>query len=311
MHCKMKKWSFMILGISLAGFGFGQQSPNWVWHAINWAGINPSHHGLNQYVEASMGFRRQWVGFSGAPTVLNATLSIPFNERKSDAAMFGVGLNTNIEKTGPFTFSSATLEGAINLKTNKENRLSMGLGLGFTQVGYDPNGVETNQPDVVIAKFSSNAYPLLKIGMSYRTKKALYGLYATDVAPSKWKEVGSQSALRTEWGGYFRYLVQLREDWFLLPSIKLSEVFKTPLNYELMLRLNYNYRFQVWVGTQNLNAVHLGIGFRFKEIFTVNYMFEKTRSGNKSIFLNSHALGLKCILNNHGAILKKQQLLLD
>ncbi|NBY40742.1 MAG: hypothetical protein EBQ66_07595 [Flavobacteriia bacterium] len=78
-----------------------------------------------------------------------------------------------------------------------------------------------------------------------------------------------------------------------------------------MLRLNYNYRFQVWMGTLNLNAVQLGIGCRIKEIFSVNYMFEKTRSGSKSVFLNSHSVGVKCILNNHGAILKKQQLLLD
>ncbi|MEI8193882.1 MAG: PorP/SprF family type IX secretion system membrane protein [Flavobacteriia bacterium] len=307
----MRKLSLLILGIWFTLSVYAQQAPNWAWHSMNWAGINPSHHGLNQYVEASLGFRRQWVGFSGAPTVLNATLSIPFNERKSDAAMFGVGLNTNIEKNGPFTFSSASLEGAINLKTNKENRLSVGMGMGFTQVGYDPNWVETNQPDVIISKFSTNAYPLLKLGMSFRTKKALYGLYATDLTPSKWKEVGVSSALRTEWGAYFRYLVQLREDWFLLPAIKVSEVFKTPLNYEVMLRLNYNYRFQVWMGTLNLNAVQLGIGCRIKEIFSVNYMFEKTRSGSKSVFLNSHSVGVKCILNNHGAILKKQQLLLD
>ena len=60
----------------------GQQAPNRVWYGMNWASINPSHHGLSEYVEGSMGNKQQWVGFDGAPKTINATLSFPFNDAK-------------------------------------------------------------------------------------------------------------------------------------------------------------------------------------------------------------------------------------
>jgi type IX secretion system PorP/SprF family membrane protein len=295
----------------LGSISFGQQAPNRVLFGMNWAGINPSHHGLNEYVEVAMGVKQQWVGFDGAPKTINATLSFPFNDRKSDGAMFGAGTNILVERNGAFTFSTATLEGAINIKTNKENRLSMGLGGGFMQVGYDPNYVITNQQDVAVTRFSTYNYPTFKLGMSYRTRNSLSGIYANDLGPSIWKEVGTQAQLRTEWGGYYRHLVVLNEDWFMLPMVKVTSVKFAPFNYELAVRVNYAYRFQVWLGTQNLNNVQLGLGFRVKDIFVINYLFDRTRSRVEGINLNSHALGIKCIIEKHGAINRKQQLLLD
>ncbi|NBX38236.1 MAG: type IX secretion system membrane protein PorP/SprF [Flavobacteriia bacterium] len=300
-----------VILIALGSTSFAQQAPNRVWYGMNWASINPSHHGLNEYVEAAMGFKQQWTGFDGAPKTINATLSFPFNDRKSDGAMFGAGTNILVERNGAFTFSTATLEGAVNIKTNKENRLSMGMGGGFMQVGYDPTYTLTNQQDVVVTRFSTYNYPTFKLGMSYRTRKSLSGIYANDLGPSKWKEIGTQAQLRTEWGAYYRHLVVLNEDWFLLPSIKVTPLRHAPFNYEMALRINYAYRFQLWFGTQNLNNVQLGLGLRVKDIFVINYLFDRTRSGVAGINLNSHAVGVKCILEKRLAINRKQQLLLD
>lgn len=305
------KFKFLFVSLVLIGFSFAQQSPNWIWNSMNWGGVNPSQHGLNQYAEVAMGFKRQWMGFQGAPTTMNGTISLPFNDRKSDDAMFGVGLNTLVEKTGPFTFANATIEGAVNIQTNNEDRISLGIGFGLIQVGYDPSSVTTNLQDLIITRFSSNSYPLLKVGMSYKTKNALLGVYVNDLVPSTWNEVGENSSLRTEWGLYYRYFITLNQDWFLLPTVKVSEVFYSPVNYEILLRLNYNYRFHIWLGTHNLNALHLGLGIRIKEVFTLNYLFENYPSVLKSVSLNSHSIGIKYILNKQGAINKKQQLLFD
>lgn len=305
------RFQLLVGFISILICAWGQQAPNRVWYGMNWASINPSHHGLNEYVEGAMGIKQQWVGFDGAPKTINATLSFPFNDRKSDGAMFGAGANILVERNGAFTFSMATIEGAVNIKTNKENRLSLGLGGGFMQVGYDPTYVSTNQQDVVVSRFSTYNYPTYKIGMSYRTKNSLSGIYANDLGPAKWKGIGTQAQLRTEWGVYYRHLVVLNQDWFLLPSVKITPVRYAPFNYELAIRINYAYRFQVWGGTHNLNNVQVGLGCRIKDIFTINYLFDRTRAGMEGINLNSHAIGIKCILEKHRAINRKQQLLLD
>lgn len=302
----------LVFGLmAFLGVAKAQQAPNRVWYGMNWASINPSHHGLNEYVEGAMGMKQQWVGFDGAPRTINATLSFPFNDRKSDGAMFGAGANILVERNGAFTFSTATMEGAVNIKTNKENRLSLGLGGGFMQVGYDPNYVITNQQDVVVSRFSTYNYPTYKVGMSYRTRNSLSGIYANDLGPAKWKEIGTNAKLRTEWGVYYRHLVVLNEDWFLLPSVKITPLKNAPFNYELAVRLNYAYRLQTWVGSQNLNNLQLGIGIRIKDVLSINYLFDRTRSGNQMVNLNSHSIGIKCILEKHGAINRKQQLLLD
>jgi type IX secretion system PorP/SprF family membrane protein len=305
------KWKWLGLLWFFGATVDAQQAPNRIWYGMNWASINPSHHGLNEYVEAAMGVKQQWVGFEGAPKTINATLSFPFNNRKSDGAMFGAGTNLLVERNGAFTFSSATLEGAVNLKTNKENRLSVGIGGGFMQVGYNPDYVTTNQQDVVVSRFSTYNYPTYKMGLSYRTRNSLSGIYANDLGPAKWKGIGTLAQLRTEWGVYYRHLVVLNEDWFLLPSVKITPVRFAPFNYEMAVRINYAYRFQVWGGTQNLNNVQVGLGIRIKDIVTVNYLFDRTRSSVQGINLHSHAIGLKCIIEKHGAINRKQQLLLD
>lgn len=305
------RFTLLVGFISVLVYAWGQQAPNRVWYGMNWASINPSHHGLSEYVEGAMGIKQQWVGFDGAPKTINATLSFPFNDRKSDGAMFGSGANILVERNGAFTFSTATIEGAVNIKTNKENRLSLGLGVGFMQVGYDPTYVSTNQQDVVVSRFSTYNYPTYKVGMSYRTKNSLSGIYANDLGPAKWKDVGTNAKLRTEWGVYYRHLVVLNQDWFLLPSVKITPVRYAPFNYELALRINYMYRVQVWTGTQNLNSMQFGIGLRLADIFTLNYLYERTRAAMTGVNLNSHALGIKCILEKHGAINRKQQLLLD
>jgi len=305
------RFQLLVGFISVLVYTWGQQAPNRVWYGMNWASINPSHHGLSEYVEGAMGIKQQWVGFDGAPKTINATLSFPFNDRKSDGAMFGAGANILVERNGAFTFSTATIEGAVNIKTNRENRLSLGLGGGFMQVGYDPTYVSTNQQDVVVSRFSTYNYPTYKVGMSYRTKNSLSGIYANDLGPAKWKEIGTNAKLRTEWGVYYRHLVVLSQDWFLLPSVKITPVRYAPFNYELALRVNYAYRIQVWTGTQNLNNMQFGVGLRLADIFTLNYLYERTRAAMAGVNLNSHALGIKCILEKHGAINRKQQLLLD
>ena len=87
------RFTLLVGFISVLVYAWGQQAPNRVWYGMNWASINPSHHGLSEYVEGSMGIKQQWVGFDGAPKTINATLSFPFNDRKSDGAMFGAGTN--------------------------------------------------------------------------------------------------------------------------------------------------------------------------------------------------------------------------
>ena len=92
------RFQLLVGFISVLVYAWGQQAPNRVWYGMNWASINPSHHGLSEYVEAAMGIKQQWVGFDGAPKTINVTLSFPFNDRKSDGAMFGAGANILVER---------------------------------------------------------------------------------------------------------------------------------------------------------------------------------------------------------------------
>lgn len=150
---------------------------------MNWGSINPAHHGLQQHAELFTGFKAQWLGFEGAPKTTNATLSLPFNNRKSDAAMFGMGLNISNEQIGTFSNTRLQIAGAVNIQVKNEDRLSLGIGIGAVQVGYNADLISTYEQENTLQRFSSKFLPQFTAGLAYKTENYIVGLAIDDIGP--------------------------------------------------------------------------------------------------------------------------------
>ena len=295
----------------LLSTGFGQMTPNWNSFAMNWGGINPAHNGLNHHVELFTGLKTQWVGFDGAPKTMNTSLSIPFNDFKSDAPMFGMGIQIQRENIGAFSLTKLQVAGAANIQTNEENRLSLGIGFGGIQVGYDADKVVTNLQDNIVQRTGQAFIPQVSAGLSYVGKKYMLGLYLEDLITKNWGPIGNNSSFRTEYACYVRTIVDLNKQLSLVPSLRISYIAHTPINYFLLFKLSYMERFNVFVGTTSLKAFQFGIGGRINKSLVINYLFENGWSPVQQVNLNSHSIGLKIKLNTHGNYLKKSNLLFD
>lgn len=288
-----------------------QMTPNATSFFMNWGGINPAHHGLQEHAEVFAGYRAQWIGFEGAPRTTNATLSLPFNDRKSDAAMFGTGLTILNEQIGTFSTTRLQMAGAVNIQVKNENRLSLGIGIGAVQVGYNADLVTTFEQENQLQRFSSRFLPQFSAGLAYKTKNYLVGLSIDDMGPQNWTLIGTASSFRTQYSVYGRYLLPITQNWTLLPSLRLSKVFYAPFIYDVLLKLNYADVVNVFIGTPSMKGLQFGLGGRIKKVMTLNYLFEYGFSPLAQVNMNSHSVGVKFKLNTRNQFTKNAMLLFD
>ena len=292
-------------------YSVAQMTPNSTGFYMNWGGINPAHHGLNEHAELFTAFKAQWVGFEGAPKTTNATLSLPFNNRKSDAAMFGMGVTLLNENMASFSNTSLQVAGAVNIQVKNEDRISLGIGIGAVQVGYNADLVSTFEQENNIQRFSSSFLPQFTAGIAFKTKSYIVGLAIDDIGAKNWVSIGTSSSFRTQYSVYGRYLLPLNPNWTLVPSLRISEVFFTPVLYDVMLKLNYADVVNLFVATPSMKGIQFGIGGKIKKVFILNYLFEYGFSPLAQVNMNSHSVGVKIKLNTRNQFIKNAMLLMD
>ena len=97
---------FLILGTLYLIIGpcFAQQLPYYTQYKPNSIMLNPGVAGTKRIVDARMNYRKQWTGFSDAPT----TLGFSANGRIVNG-MMGIGLAYYNDKTGPTSRSDFSL----------------------------------------------------------------------------------------------------------------------------------------------------------------------------------------------------------
>ena len=59
----MRKCIGIFFVFCIGSYSVAQMTPNATTFFMNWGGINPAHHGLQQHAELFTGFKAQWLGF--------------------------------------------------------------------------------------------------------------------------------------------------------------------------------------------------------------------------------------------------------
>jgi type IX secretion system PorP/SprF family membrane protein len=62
-----------------------QQDPLYSQYVLNPLLINPAYSGMTKDLNASVTFRRQWVGFDGSPTTANANAHMALGKNRMGA----------------------------------------------------------------------------------------------------------------------------------------------------------------------------------------------------------------------------------
>lgn len=133
----MKKL-FVKIAFAVAGFtgvASAQQDPQFTQFMYNKLIYNPGYAGTTGAICGVLQYRKQWVGFTGAPT----TFALAADMRLK-ALPIGLGLTVISDKIGPMTTNYLRLAGSFNKKLGA-GTLGIGIDAGFLQKTISSNWV--------------------------------------------------------------------------------------------------------------------------------------------------------------------------
>lgn len=210
--------------------------------------LNPAYTGSHKFYNATVTYRRQWVGFEGAPTTQIISLDGPLRGTNS-----GIGFLASNDKIGVTRQTDVYGYYAYHLPVAKETRLSMGLRGGVDYYRADLTDLEVwDQEDQVFASdINGRVLPNFGAGLY------LYGphYYVGAAAPRlvNYDEATRFSANLRDAPNTLRhyylhagYVFDQNQDVIFKPNFLLRYVNNAPVQADI--NLNVLFVQTIWVG---------------------------------------------------------------
>ena len=181
----------------------GQQVGRYSMYMQNFYAINPAAAGLEDHLDATMGYRKQWIGFANSPQTYfvsanmpltktfqnpaNSALRISAPDKYSSAlpqgrkSKHGAGAMVNVNQYGAFKYTQAYGSYAFHLPVSQKWNLSFGTNVGVNSFSIDQGLIDLEIPDdnhydQVIADAQANSNLLdIDVGFMAYTKRFFVG----------------------------------------------------------------------------------------------------------------------------------------
>jgi type IX secretion system PorP/SprF family membrane protein len=153
----------VLVGITSVS-SLGQDTHNFTQFYFNPSLLNPSYTGVDGKVALYAGFRKQWAGIEGAPTISN------FSLQSALPSGLNIGLNLANDKNGLLSTSGALLTGGYTLPITPTNFIRFGISVGAAFNKIDVGNLKFADDvldDVQASLLSSNMQVLGNVGLSF------------------------------------------------------------------------------------------------------------------------------------------------
>jgi len=288
----MRKLLVVISVFALSVFAFGQQIP----HMSQWSNhqfaINPAHAGIKRCLEVQSTLRGQWINIEGAPVTGWITVSAPLRakQKKFLSARHGLGGSVNYDQIGAFKQITAVLTYAGHFNFSIDNRLSLGLSFGATQLAFDIDKAKPLTPDPKVNGSGVELKPTATFGAWWNGKNYYAGMALYQLVPQTWKVIGmdAQPYIHGMVNAGFR--ATLSEKWTLLPALYAGFTKAAPIDLQLQALFDYTNRFITGIGFRNTDAVIGFLGFRFEERWRAMYSYDFILSPMRAGSYHSHEI---------------------
>ncbi len=135
----MKKYILILLCVlGLGNVAFGQQDPHYSQYMFNHLVLNPAYAGSWGFLTSNLIFRKQWVGFDGAPETQSFSMHAP---SRNDRHGFGLGFVN--DKIGVTHTTGLNFDYAFRIHLGKNARLALGLQGAVENYRANMGGVRT------------------------------------------------------------------------------------------------------------------------------------------------------------------------
>ncbi len=311
---RLTKHLLILLACILCGTTLkAQQNAQYSQYTFNGLFINPAYAGYKQDFYIHSFYRSQWTGLNGAPQNLSLSVDGAVNDKK-----VGLGLQMLTDVVGAQSLFSATASYAYRLQigSNENSRLCLGIGLGFIQAGLDGtklNPIDGFDPSIPQGRVS-NILPTGRAGILYTNDDVFIGIASDNLITKVFNKDYTLKVPLPQPHYYFNAGAILKTNADV--KIKPSVLFKTDLHGPASLDLNTSILLneQIWLGAayrtaapfynklnpdaplQKSNAILGLVEFMPNQNIRIGYAFDFSLSKLSNYSYGSHEISLGIFL---------------
>lgn len=288
------KKSTLALGVFLAANLYGQQDPLSTLYYYNTMLVNPAYTGSLDYMQATAGFRSQWLSVPGSPKTATVTMHGPLINEK-----MGLGLTFSNDQLGVMQSNFIQATYAYRLKLEKST-LAFGLQTGIRNFSAALQDVTLNTGIPYDAAFSNNISVWninFGTGAFWYGEKWFAGLSVPHLrnhllVDKDFAEL-VEARYRTQWHLHGGYVFDLSDQIKLKPAAMLKSVSGAPLQLDLGATAYWKETLSFGMAYRTSDALSFFADFRLSKNFRFGYAYDQVLSALRGNAGGSHELMLR------------------
>jgi type IX secretion system PorP/SprF family membrane protein len=270
-----------------------QNYSNYTQFFVNPSSVNVSYTGVDGYNSIFLGYRRQWLGLQGGPSLGYVSLQSPLSNRLS---LGGVLIS---DTKGLLSASSANFSAAyaIDVGPGKSIRFGLSLGANWNKVDVQKlNFVTAGDP--MLSELMSNSFqPLGSAGVSYHSKTFHAGISIPNIfAPAY---ISTDAVNFSKVAPFTQLIFNVSNRFYFDKEKSVVEPYvlyrlnsSLPSQFEVATIVHLKNK--VWFGgsyKQNFGIAAMA-GIHINKLSTLGYSYTFKNVGTNSISFASHEIQL-------------------
>lgn len=285
--------------------------------------VNPAAAGNLDYLDVSIGFRRQWAGIKQAPrtfyatghTVLNRTSTFErsalrgsnvqsektFKSRKTNKIKLkhALGSSMSTNEFGAFKKNEIALTYALHLPIYKDISLSFGLTGGLNNFAFNTAKADVIQDSDPIYSAYQNGQNANKLNINAGTyiysDKFFFGYSANQILQNELElaDVKISTGVNSIAVHHFiiaGYNFDLSNDFRLTPNVITKSIKNNPLSIDINATLTYQEYMYAGFTYRTTDAISFMTGFQINDFVRAGYAYDYTLSELKARSSGSHEI---------------------
>lgn len=271
----------------------GQQLAQYTQYVFNHFSVNPAVAGSKDCLDVRLGYRRQWVGFDGAPNTGWASLHASIQKKGAvKKNKHGVGFFAESDQAGNWGYTRLSLAYAYHIQMSRDYHVSMGFFGGAQQVKYDVGAstlVDYNDP-ALNSRANTLVAPEITPGIFLYNKKAWGGISIHQILANRINGIGTDSRLARQLMLSGGYKYRIGRNVSLAPSLLLKKSKAAPWALDVNGMVEWNRKFGLGVGYRAGDAVTFNMKVSFAKIMQLGYSYDVTTSRLRLGSSNTHEI---------------------
>lgn len=253
--------------------------------------LNPASIASYDNYNGALLYRKQWVGFEGAPSVAGVSFNAPMKGRKHF-----VGFTLFNDKISVNNRLDFVLTYAYRLALNEKSSLAFGLSAGIGTLQSNLQDVELVNPNDPVFSANTQTFvaPQFKFGIYYFTSKFYAGFALPRLLDNKliyesdFKNKTTFSFKTMHYHFHVGRVFKLSEKFDLNASLLFKQVSGSPLQIDVNAQATYNNLVSVGISYRTAKIIVPMVSMRITKHFKLCYAYDYDMTQLKTVSSGSH-----------------------